>query len=414
MIESNEKGQCFVLIPFAATFKNQWELAIKPAIQDAGLMASRGDDEGLGSGMIMNDVTRCIYDASIIIADLTGRNSNVMYELGLAHSAQKPVIMIAQSDEDVPFDLSHIRYLKYDAHDLSALREELSMRIRSTLQMQAKDRPRFFPQLKILDDIQLRELAYYRERAHQLQVIVSPETADIFFNDHRVGPTPQVLRVNPGADLNTISVFASDFFEYHAEITQQMLDDKILQVRLEPRRYAGEDLLRRVPGWLRWRRRSPNNPVLMGAVLNFLRSFGEHDDARAEAEEMLRAAPDWYASWNQAGWVFQQIDRERSMECFNKVVALRPDHYIGYFNVACTEAIAGYSERAMASLRRILEDSRRIESFTHVPEQYSEIASEDDFKSLLNDPETAVEFRQIADRLRMEWRNAKQSQSINK
>ena len=88
---------CFVLMPFAPEFKNQWELAFIPAIESVNLRPFRGDEEALGTNMIIKDVTKSIYDARIIVADLTGRNPNVMYELGLAHAAKKPVIMLVQN-----------------------------------------------------------------------------------------------------------------------------------------------------------------------------------------------------------------------------------------------------------------------------------------------------------------------------
>jgi hypothetical protein len=51
---------------------------------------------------------------SFLIADLTGRNANVFYELGLAHALKKDVILITQKIEDVPFDLRHYRCIVYD------------------------------------------------------------------------------------------------------------------------------------------------------------------------------------------------------------------------------------------------------------------------------------------------------------
>ena len=45
---------------------------------------------------------------------MTGRNPNVMYEIGMAHTVGKPVVMITQNREDVPFDLKHYRYIVYE------------------------------------------------------------------------------------------------------------------------------------------------------------------------------------------------------------------------------------------------------------------------------------------------------------
>jgi nucleoside 2-deoxyribosyltransferase len=110
--------------------------------------------------MIIRDITKSIYDAQIIIADLTGRNPNVMYELGLAHAANKPVIMLVQSEEDIPFDVRHIRYLKYDYKALTKLRSDLAARIRNTLSQTNFEYVDFFPQLRLMNDQISTELAY--------------------------------------------------------------------------------------------------------------------------------------------------------------------------------------------------------------------------------------------------------------
>jgi hypothetical protein len=53
----------------------------------------------------------------VLVAELTGRNPNVFYELGLAHALNKPVVLVSASQADVPFDLHHIRVIYYDMRD---------------------------------------------------------------------------------------------------------------------------------------------------------------------------------------------------------------------------------------------------------------------------------------------------------
>jgi hypothetical protein len=62
----------------------------------------------------MEDIWDAINAARAIIADCTGRNPNVFYEIGLAHAVGKPVVLITQKGEDVPFDLKAIRYIEYE------------------------------------------------------------------------------------------------------------------------------------------------------------------------------------------------------------------------------------------------------------------------------------------------------------
>ena len=61
-----------------------------------------------------NDIWDYTQRAKILLADLTGKNANVFYELGLAHAAGKPVILVTGSIDDVPFDLRALRVIEYD------------------------------------------------------------------------------------------------------------------------------------------------------------------------------------------------------------------------------------------------------------------------------------------------------------
>ena len=54
-----------------------------------------------------------MYRSRAVIADCTTRNPNVFYEIGMAQTVGKPVLLITQDESDVPFDLRHLRYIKY-------------------------------------------------------------------------------------------------------------------------------------------------------------------------------------------------------------------------------------------------------------------------------------------------------------
>jgi hypothetical protein len=78
-----------------------------------GLTVKRADDF-FTAHSIMADVWNAICGSRAIIADCTGRNPNVFYEIGVAHTIGKPVILTTQSRDDVPFDLRHLRYIEYE------------------------------------------------------------------------------------------------------------------------------------------------------------------------------------------------------------------------------------------------------------------------------------------------------------
>ncbi len=91
-----------------------YEYFIKPTLtEDCGLQCERGDDV-FGSNVIMEDIRKSISSADVILADLTRKNANVFYEVGICHTLNKPVLLLSQSMEDVPFDLRHRRVLLYE------------------------------------------------------------------------------------------------------------------------------------------------------------------------------------------------------------------------------------------------------------------------------------------------------------
>lgn len=65
----------------------------------------------------MDQVWSGINAARVLVAEMTTRNANVFYELGLAHALKKPVVLISSNEDDVPFDLKHIRVIYYDVTD---------------------------------------------------------------------------------------------------------------------------------------------------------------------------------------------------------------------------------------------------------------------------------------------------------
>jgi len=110
--ETSTKSDVFVLMPFLPEMKPIYEDHILKACAEANMSCRRADDF-FHVGHIMEDVWSAICQAKWIIADCTGRNPNVFYEMGIAHTVGKKVILIAQSEEDVPFDIRHVRYLEY-------------------------------------------------------------------------------------------------------------------------------------------------------------------------------------------------------------------------------------------------------------------------------------------------------------
>ena len=124
---------CFVLMPFAAKFENVFEI-VRHAVQACGLTCTRADSLTT-TGQITDDIWNSIREARVLVADLTGGNPNVFYEIGVAHALNKPVILLTQQGDRVPFDLRGVRYVRYNSKALKGLAEALPRFIRSSLEI---------------------------------------------------------------------------------------------------------------------------------------------------------------------------------------------------------------------------------------------------------------------------------------
>src|SRR5437867_1779166 len=104
--------------------------AINAACVAAGLRSLRADDIWEESTVIQ-DIFNLLLRARIVVVDFTGRNPNVMYETGIAHTLGKLVVPVSQSLSDVPFDMAHHRCLKYlpNAEGYSDLTNKLTTKL---------------------------------------------------------------------------------------------------------------------------------------------------------------------------------------------------------------------------------------------------------------------------------------------
>ncbi|RVI00606.1 hypothetical protein CN205_32250 [Sinorhizobium meliloti] len=118
------KPFAFVLMPFAPEFDDIYKLGIQKLAEEKGVVAERVDEQ-IYSETMLERIYRQIDAADFIIADLTGRNPNVFYEIGFAHARQKMCTLLTQNAEDIPFDLKHHRHLVYGGK-IQRLRELLS------------------------------------------------------------------------------------------------------------------------------------------------------------------------------------------------------------------------------------------------------------------------------------------------
>jgi hypothetical protein len=112
---------CFVIMPITdmapydqGHFRRIYEYLIKPACLKAGFTPVRSDDVERTNHIIL-DVLRRILHADVVVCDLSGRNPNVLFELGVRQAFNKPVVLIKDSQTERIFDIQGLRDIEYDS-----------------------------------------------------------------------------------------------------------------------------------------------------------------------------------------------------------------------------------------------------------------------------------------------------------
>jgi hypothetical protein len=129
----------FVLMPFNPKFDDIYKFGIKGAAEEAGAYAERVDEQIFTEGFL-DRVFNQINKADVIVADMTGGNPNVFYEVGYAHALGKIVLLLIKDTSDIPSDLRHRPHIVYEGsiEKLKAsLLQKISWAINETTRTQA-------------------------------------------------------------------------------------------------------------------------------------------------------------------------------------------------------------------------------------------------------------------------------------
>lgn len=114
----------FTLMPFSSEFDDVYKLGIKETSEKLGAYCERVDEQ-IFDGTILDRIINQIVKADVIIADMTGKNPNVFFEVGYAKALNKKIVFLTQTAEDIPFDLKHFPHIVYNGK-IAELREMLS------------------------------------------------------------------------------------------------------------------------------------------------------------------------------------------------------------------------------------------------------------------------------------------------
>lgn len=131
--ENIEPTLASAMMPFDGGFDAVYA-GIQQAAVNAGLRCRRADDIWENAAIIQ-DVVALIDRSRVVVCDCTGRNPNVFYEAGIAHTLGREVILITQNEQDIPFDLRHLRYIRYlnNVEGRGALTAALQARMQTIL-----------------------------------------------------------------------------------------------------------------------------------------------------------------------------------------------------------------------------------------------------------------------------------------
>src|SRR5690348_15091915 len=118
---------CFVIAPMGEVeteIRRRSDLVLKfiisPAVEPLGYKPLRADQIAV-PGLITSQVIQHIIEDDLVIADLTGHNPNVFYELAIRHALKKPFVQIISKEEVIPFDVAVSKTIKFDLKDLESV-----------------------------------------------------------------------------------------------------------------------------------------------------------------------------------------------------------------------------------------------------------------------------------------------------
>jgi hypothetical protein len=126
----NRPQRVFVVMPFASEFDDVYVLGIREVAEKLGVAAERADEIEHNEN-ILEVVQESIRRSDAVIADISGRNPNVLYEVGYAHAVGRPTVLLCRKEEAIPFDLQSMNQIRYAS--IGELRDRLERRLKKML-----------------------------------------------------------------------------------------------------------------------------------------------------------------------------------------------------------------------------------------------------------------------------------------
>ncbi|MGB6836985.1 MAG: hypothetical protein WBF66_04690, partial [Dehalococcoidia bacterium] len=195
MPRADQERVCFVIAPIGeedTDIRRRSDQVLNhiivPAAQECGYTAMRADQIS-EPGLITPQIIQHLVEDPLVVADLTGHNANVFYELAVRHAVRKPMVQIIQAGERIPFDVAGTRTIEVDHRDLDSVarcRDEMVRQIRTV----EKDVSQIDTPISVAIDLQsLRRSENPLEKSNA-EIISMLQDLRAMVSDLRSGPLP--------------------------------------------------------------------------------------------------------------------------------------------------------------------------------------------------------------------------------
>jgi hypothetical protein len=232
---NDEKPECFVLMPIGEReeygpdhFKRVYEDIFVPACDKAGFKAVRADDVKK-TNFIVLDIIKQLIDAPMALCDLSTRNPNVLFELGIRQAFDKPVVLVQEEGTPQIFDITTLRYEQYRRarlyHEVQADQERITVALRETFEDSQSANPSINSLVKLLSLTQAANIPSSNTSPSDAQFQLIQTRLDALSQEVRglkkgFAMPPNLPKVSPNQDskINETVAFASHMVNILAEL----------------------------------------------------------------------------------------------------------------------------------------------------------------------------------------------------
>ncbi len=337
----NSERICFVIAPIGERGTNIRKRSdqvlkhiIRPAVESCGYKAVRAD-EIAEPGIITNQIIRHVVDDPLVIADLTGQNPNVFYELAIRHATRKPLVQIIDNVEDIPFDVGSMRTIQVNHRDLDSV-EEAKTEIKRQIQSLEKSSSSLETPISVvlegrfIDESKMRNQRYieegFKEVGNKIDKIYRHINAKTATDEPE-----EAKQVAASAGENSINKAISQavFLEQQGKTDEAI--EKWRAVALVAEESDGELAAK---AWY---------------SVSYLFSDENQEGSLLASDEAIRLKPDFAEAYNIRGNAKAVLNRnEDAIADYDEAIQLESDYANAYYNRGTAKDELGQHEDAIA------------------------------------------------------------------